>query len=66
MIIRHRYKFIFIKTHKTAGSSMEMAFGPRCGPDDIVTPMESNAKTGIPRNFHENTHPSIHPRYRHA
>lgn len=55
MIISHRYKFIFIKTHKTAGSSMEMALGPLCGPDDIVTPMESNADTGIPRNFHEET-----------
>lgn len=55
MIISHRYKFIFIKTHKTAGSSMEMALGPLCGPEDIVTPMESNAKSDVPRNFHENT-----------
>ncbi len=53
MIVSHRYKFIFIKTHKTAGSSMETALGPLCGPDDIVTPMESNAGTSIPRNFHE-------------
>jgi hypothetical protein len=55
MIISHRYRFIFIKTHKTAGSSMEMALAPLCGPDDIVTPMESNAKSGLPRNFHEDT-----------
>jgi hypothetical protein len=53
MIISHRYKFIFIKTHKTAGSSMEMALGPLCGPDDIITPMESNRDTRIPRNYHE-------------
>jgi hypothetical protein len=53
MIVSHQYKFIFIKTHKTAGSSMEMALGPLCGPDDIVTPMESNAKTDIPRNYFE-------------
>ncbi len=53
MIISHRYKFIFIKTHKTAGSSMEMALGPLCGPDDIIAPMESNTGTGIPRNYHE-------------
>jgi len=52
MIISHRYKFIFIKTHKTAGSSMEMALAPLCGPEDIVTPMESNWDTGLPRNFH--------------
>lgn len=55
MIISHRYKFIFIKTHKTAGSSMEMALGPLCGPDDIVTPMESNEGTDIPRNHYEKT-----------
>lgn len=55
MIVSHRYRFIFIKTHKTAGSSMEMALGPLCGPDDIVTPMESNRGTDIPRNFHADT-----------
>lgn len=53
MIISHLHKFIFIKTHKTAGSSMEMALGPLCGPADIVTPMESNAHSEIPRNYHE-------------
>lgn len=53
MIISHRYKFIFIKTHKTAGSSMEMALGPLCGPDDIITSMETNEGTGIPRNYFE-------------
>ena len=55
MIVSHKYKFIFIKTHKTAGSSMEMALGPLCGPDDIVTPMESNSDTDLPRNYHEDT-----------
>ncbi|HEX5791431.1 MAG TPA: glycosyltransferase family 25 protein, partial [Luteolibacter sp.] len=55
MIISHRYRFIFIKTHKTAGSSMEMALAPHCGPDDIITPMESNRDSDIPRNFHEDT-----------
>lgn len=55
MIISHRYKFIFIKTHKTAGSSMEMALGPLCGPDDIITSMETNEATGIPRNYHADT-----------
>ncbi|MBC7979765.1 MAG: hypothetical protein H7Y36_04295 [Armatimonadetes bacterium] len=52
MIVSHKYRFIFIKTHKTAGSSMEMALGPLCGADDIITPMESNATSGIPKNFH--------------
>ncbi len=53
MIVSHKYKFIFIKTHKTAGSSMEMALAPLCGQEDIVTPMESNRSTGIPRNYYE-------------
>ncbi|MCK5515440.1 MAG: sulfotransferase family 2 domain-containing protein [Desulfobulbaceae bacterium] len=52
MIISHKYRFIFIKTHKTAGSSLEMTLAPLCAPDDIVTPMESNARTDAPRNFH--------------
>jgi hypothetical protein len=55
MIVSHKHRFIFIKTHKTAGSSMEMALGPLCGAEDIVTPMESNAATNIPRNFHPDT-----------
>lgn len=55
MIISHRYKFIFIKTHKTAGSSMEMALGPLCGPEDIITSMETNEDSGIPRNYHADT-----------
>ncbi|PAW60810.1 MAG: hypothetical protein B9S37_07620 [Verrucomicrobiia bacterium Tous-C3TDCM] len=54
MIISHRYKFIFIKTHKTAGSSMESALAPLCGPEDIITPMESNRLTDIPKNYHAN------------
>ena len=55
MIVSHRHRFIFIKTHKTAGSSIEMALAPLCGPDDIVTPMESNRDSGLPRNFHADT-----------
>jgi len=52
MIISHRYRFIFVKTHKTAGSSLEMALGPLCGPDDIVSHMEDNLASGVPRNYH--------------
>jgi hypothetical protein len=37
MIISHQHKFIFLKTAKTAGSAIEAALAPRCGPDDILT-----------------------------
>ena len=41
MIISHRHKFIFIKTNKTAGTSIEIALSRFCGPDDIITPISA-------------------------
>ncbi|MEL6382956.1 MAG: chondroitin 4-O-sulfotransferase, partial [Cyanobacteria bacterium J06626_18] len=32
MIISHEYKFIFLKTRKTAGTSIEIALSKFCGP----------------------------------
>ncbi len=37
MILSHRHRFIFIKTRKTAGTSVEIALSKHCGPDDIIT-----------------------------
>lgn len=39
MIVSHKHRFIFIKTAKTAGSSIEIALAKICGPDDIITPL---------------------------
>ncbi len=39
MIIGHRHRFIFIKTRKTAGSSVEIALSRICGEGDVVTPL---------------------------
>ncbi|MBL6729993.1 MAG: sulfotransferase family 2 domain-containing protein [Bacteroidia bacterium] len=39
MIISHKHKFIFIKTRKTAGTSVEIALSEFCGPNDVITPI---------------------------
>ncbi len=39
MIISHKYKFIFLKTNKTAGTSVEIALSKFCGVKDIITPI---------------------------
>lgn len=38
MIVSHEHRFIFIKTHKTAGTSLEFALTRFAGEDGIVTP----------------------------
>ncbi|MFK5879877.1 MAG: sulfotransferase family 2 domain-containing protein [Flavobacteriaceae bacterium] len=39
MIINHKYKFIFIKTQKTAGTSLEITLSALCTSKDIITPI---------------------------
>ncbi|NEO99049.1 MAG: sulfotransferase family 2 domain-containing protein [Symploca sp. SIO2E9] len=41
MIISHKYKYIFLKTTKTAGTSIEISLSRFCGKDDIITPISS-------------------------
>ena len=41
MIISHKHQFIFLKTSKTAGTSIEIALSKFCGPDDIITPVSA-------------------------
>ena len=39
MIINHKYKFIFIKSFKTARTSLEIAVSKFCDNKDIITPI---------------------------
>lgn len=39
MIVSHERRFVFVKTRKTSGTSMEIALSRICGPDDIITPI---------------------------
>ncbi len=39
MIISHKYRFIFIKTRKTAGTSVEVMLSSLCDEDDVCTPI---------------------------
>lgn len=36
MIISHERRFIFVKTRKTAGTSIEIALSQYCGPRDVI------------------------------
>ena len=39
MIVSHKHRFIFLKTRKTAGTSLEISLSRHCGPDDVITPI---------------------------
>ncbi len=45
MIISHKHKFIFLKPTKVAGTSIEIALGKNCSPDDIITPVSEYRKS---------------------
>jgi hypothetical protein len=51
MILSHNHKFIFIKTAKTAGTSIEVFLSKHCGPSDVLTPIEPPVEGHQPRNY---------------
>lgn len=50
MIVSHQHRFIFLKTRKTASTSVEIALSRHCGPDDIITPF-TQADEELRREF---------------
>tara|TARA_B100000700_G_scaffold331366_1_gene463518 strand:+ start:3253 stop:3957 length:705 start_codon:yes stop_codon:yes gene_type:complete len=69
MILSHRHSFVFFKQMKSAGSSLELAMTPFCGPDDILTGSpydgekslgyhERNNRLGYRPVWHQHTPPT--------
>jgi len=48
MIISHKHKFIFLKSTKTAGTSLEVSLASVCGPKDVITTI---TKDGLPEDY---------------
>ena len=51
MIVSHKYRFIFIKTRKTAGTSIEVDLNRVLGAEDIATPIRPAVKGHIAQNY---------------
>lgn len=58
VIVSHEHRFIFLKTRKTASTSIEVALSRLCGDHDIITPIsppdeEERRRLGLagPQNF---------------
>ena len=62
MIVSHAHKFIYIKTYKTASTSMEAALSAVCGPDDVITPASEplmKFREGRPAQNYRLDHPQV-------
>jgi hypothetical protein len=50
MVISHRHRFIFIKTTKVGGTSLELMLDKLCGPEDVFPPHWHPEEDYRPRN----------------
>ena len=59
MILSHAHRFVFLKTRKTAGTSVEIALSRVCGADDVITSVSEDDEAlrrehgGRPAQNHE-------------
>lgn len=60
MIVSHEHKFIFLKTRKTAGTSIEVMLGGLIEPGAIVTPITPPNPGHRPRNHERFYNPVTH------
>lgn len=51
MIISHTHRFVFVKTRKTAGTSLEVFLERIAGDDAVVTPIWPEVAGHTPRNY---------------
>ena len=66
VIASHQHRFVFLKTRKTAGTSVEIALSKVCGPDDVITEISPEdeklrqaAGGRAPQNFQSPPQPQI-------
>ncbi len=58
MLISHRYQLIFVKTRKTAGTSIETSLSRFFAEEDVITPIAADDEAErrrlgiVPRNYH--------------
>ena len=57
MIVSHEHRFIFLKTRKTAGTSIEVYLARHLGPDAVVTPVAPPVEGHRARHHDERFNP---------
>jgi len=53
MIISHAHRFVFIKTRKTAGTSLEIARSRYCGARDVITAIDAEVAVDYVASFED-------------